>query len=114
MLNGKQQIQVNCVASGEPHVNKEGIKTFLDSLQYPVYYLDFETFGTAIPLFEGTRPYQQIPFQFSLHVALDNNEGAVHFSFLAEGPEDPRPKLAAELKQLARRERQHRGLLCPI
>ena len=100
VLNGKQQIQVDCVASGEPHVNKEGIKTFLDSLKYPVYYLDFETFGTAIPLFEGTRPYQQIPFQFSLHVVLDNSEGAVHFSFLAEGPEDPRPKLAAELKQL--------------
>ncbi|MCX6007976.1 MAG: DUF2779 domain-containing protein [Chloroflexi bacterium] len=99
-LNGKQQIQVNCVASGEPYVNKEGIKSFLDSLQYPVYYLDFETFGTAIPLFEGIRPYQQIPFQFSLHVALNNSEGAVHFSFLAEGPEDPRPKLAAELKQL--------------
>jgi hypothetical protein len=99
-LNGKQQIQVSCAASGEPHVNKEGIKSFLDSLQYPVYYLDFETFGTAIPLFDGTRPYQQIPFQFSLHVALDNDEGVLHFSYLAEGRQDPRPDLAARLKEL--------------
>lgn len=100
MLNGKQQIQVSCVTSGEPYVNKEGIKSFLDSLEFPVYYLDFETFATAVPLFEGTHPYQQIPFQFSLHVALSNDEGAVHFSYLAEGPGDPRPKLAAELQQL--------------
>lgn len=99
-LNGKQQIQVSCVASGEPHVDREGIKSFLDSLEYPVYYLDFETFGTAIPMFDGTHPYQQIPFQFSLHVVLGDGEGAVHFSYLADGPEDPRPKLAAELKQL--------------
>ncbi|MBN1375425.1 MAG: DUF2779 domain-containing protein [Dehalococcoidia bacterium] len=99
-LNGKQQIQVNCVASGEPYVNKDCIKSFLDSLQYPVYYLDFETFSTAVPLFEGTHPYQQIPFQFSLHVALNNDEGVIQFSYLAEGSEDPRPKLAAELKQL--------------
>ena len=100
VLNGKQQIQVNCVSSGEPHVNREGIKGFLDSLQYPVYYLDFETFGTAVPLFEGTRPYQQIPFQFSLHVDFDNDDGALHFSYLAEGREDPRPGLAARLKEL--------------
>ncbi|MBN1689594.1 MAG: DUF2779 domain-containing protein [Dehalococcoidia bacterium] len=99
-LNGKQQIQVNCVASGEAFVNKDSIRSFLDSLLYPVYYLDFETFSTAIPLFEGTHPYQQIPFQFSLHVALNNDEGAIQFSYLAEGREDPRPKLAAELKQL--------------
>jgi hypothetical protein len=99
-LNGKQQIQLNCIGSGEPHIDRPGIKSFLNSLQYPVYYLDFETFGTSIPLFEGTRPYQQIPFQFSLHVVLDRNEGAVQLGYLADGPEDPRPRLAAELKQL--------------
>jgi len=99
-LDGKQQIQVNCTASGEPHVNQEGIKSFLDTLQYPLYYLDFETFSTAIPLFDGVRPYQQIPFQFSVHVVPDNNEGAVHFSYLADGPGDPRPALAGELRKV--------------
>ena len=99
-LNGKQQIQVNCAASGEPHVNQEAIRSFLATLQYPLYYLDFETFGTAIPLFDGVRPYQQIPFQFSVHVVPGNNESAVHFSFLAEVAGDPRAALAGELRKV--------------
>ncbi len=98
-LNGRQQIQVNCVTSGEPHVNREGIKSFLSSLQYPVYYLDFETFATAIPMFEGTRPYQQIPFQFSLHVVPEHGLEPVQSGYLAEGQGDPRPGLLAALKK---------------
>ncbi|MCK5434772.1 MAG: DUF2779 domain-containing protein, partial [Dehalococcoidales bacterium] len=50
-LNDKQRIQQACVASGEPHVDKEAIQDFLSSLQYPLYYLDFETIGPAVPLF---------------------------------------------------------------
>ena len=100
IANPKQQIQIDCVNSGEPYVNKPGIKTFLDSLEYPFFFLDFETFGTAIPMFDGTRPYQQIPFQFSLHVVSDNGIGTLNYNYLADGEEDPRPKLAAELKQL--------------
>ena len=102
VLNPKQQIQISCVNSGEPHIDKTGIKTFLDSLKYPIFFLDFETFGTAIPMFDGTRPYQQIPFQFSLHVVFDNDDGTLQFGYLADGAEDPRPKLAAELKELLR------------
>lgn len=99
-LNPKQQIQINCVTSGEPHVDRPGIKSFLDSLRYPIFFLDFETYATAVPMFDGTRPYQQIPFQFSLHVMFDNGDGTLHFSYLADGAGDPRPKLAAELKEL--------------
>jgi hypothetical protein len=99
-LNGKQQIQINCVSSGEPYFDRSGIRSFLDSLQYPVHYLDFETFGTSIPLFEGTRPYQQIPFQFSLHVVPNRDAEVLQFSYLADGPDDPRPRLAAELRQV--------------
>ncbi len=98
VLSGKQQIQLRCVASGEPHVDREGIRSFLDSLEYPVYYLDFETFSTAIPLFDGTRPYQQIPFQFSLHVAEEREGELKHFGYLAEGRDDPRPRLLEALK----------------
>ena len=53
-------------------------------------------------MFDGTRPYQQIPFQFSLHVVFDNDDGTLQFGYLADGAEDPRPKLAAELKELLR------------
>jgi hypothetical protein len=99
-LDGKQQIQVNCAASGEPHINQEAIRSFLATLRYPLYFLDFETFGTAIPLFNGVRPYQQIPFQFSVHVVPHKNAGAVHFSFLADGAGDPRAALAGELRKV--------------
>ncbi|MDD5702226.1 MAG: DUF2779 domain-containing protein, partial [Dehalococcoidales bacterium] len=61
-LSRQQQIQKECALTGETYIQKEEINTFLATLQYPLYYLDFETIDPAIPLFDGTRPYQTIPF----------------------------------------------------
>jgi hypothetical protein len=99
-LSGAQQIQKGCALTGEPYINREGIKDFLSNLQYPLYYLDFETFGPGIPIFDGTRPYQNIPFQFSIHVVKDEESTPEHFSFLADGIDDPRPVLLSELKKV--------------
>ncbi len=99
-LNEKQRIQCRCVAGGRPHVDRAAIKGFLAGLEYPLYFLDFETFATAVPLFDGTRPYQNIPFQFSLHVQRTPGSSLKHHSFLAEGRHDPRPALAAALSRL--------------
>ena len=96
-LNDKQHIQKMCEVSGSPYIEKEGIEQFLSGLHYPLYFLDFETIGPAVPLFDGTRPYQQVPFQFSLHVVRAENDEPEHFSFLAEGAGDPRPGLLTEL-----------------
>ncbi len=98
-LNDKQRVQQACVASGEPYVNREAIHGFLSSLEYPLYYLDFETIGPAVPLFNGIRPYQNIPFQFSLHVVRDEFSQPEHFSFLTNGTDDPRPTLLSELQK---------------
>ncbi|MFC1951489.1 DUF2779 domain-containing protein [Chloroflexota bacterium] len=98
-LNGKQRIQRACVTGGEPHVDRKAINDFLSSLEYPLYYLDFETIGPAVPLFDGVRPYQDIPFQFSLHVVKDEFSHPEHFSFLAGDTDDPRPALLAELQK---------------
>jgi hypothetical protein len=97
-LSMPQQIQKECVLSGEPHVDKEAIKYFLSSLQYPLYYLDFETINPAIPIYDGTRPFQRIPFQFSLHITEKPNSMPAHYSFLADGAGDPRFQLLSELK----------------
>lgn len=97
-LSDKQEIQRKCAKTGKSHINKEGIKKFLKSLKYPLYYLDFETFNTAVPLYEGTKPYQQIPFQFSLHV--DDGEKVKHFEFLHDSPKDPREKFLLEMKKV--------------
>ncbi len=100
ILNGKQTIQKDCEISGKPYIEKESIRQFLNTLQYPLYYLDFETFNTAIPLFDGTRSYQQIPFQFSLHMVDKNNTAAKQYSFLADGTNDPRHEFIASLKKV--------------
>ncbi len=97
-LNGKQEIQKDCEMTGKPYVNKDAIRQFLNTLKYPLYYLDFETFNTAIPPFEGTSPYQQIPFQYSLHVVEKENAAAKHYSFLADGTDDPRTAFLSSLK----------------
>jgi hypothetical protein len=99
-LSRQQQIQKECVMTGNVHVEKEEIRQFLNKLKSPLYYLDFETFGPAIPLYDGTRPYQDVPFQFSLHIVEIDGSEPVHHSFLAEVTEDPRPQILHELRSL--------------
>jgi len=98
-LNGKQQIQHSCVVTGQPYVDSEAIGQLLSSLQYPLCFFDFETISPAIPIFDGTRPYQNVPFQYSLHVVEKEGAMPFHYSFLADGPDDPRPALLAELRK---------------
>lgn len=99
LSNKKQEIQKECAITGKPHVNHGKIQTFLNTLVYPLYYLDFETFGPPIPIYEGTKPFQKIPFQFSLHVVEENGDTR-HHSFLAEGKGDPRPAFLDALKDV--------------
>jgi hypothetical protein len=96
-LNASQKIQKSCDISGKPHINKAAIKDFLTTIKSPIHYLDFETINPAVPLFDGTRPYQKIPFQFSLHIVGENG-GIKHYGYLAEGTSDPRPAFLTELK----------------
>jgi hypothetical protein len=98
-LSDKQQIQKQCVESGQPHIDKAGINQFLATLRYPLSYLDFETFNPGVPMFDGTRPYQKIPFQWSLHVVRNENAEPEHHSFLVDGPQDPRPEFLGKLKE---------------
>jgi hypothetical protein len=100
ILGDKQQLQIEALRTGKAHVDKEGIREFLGRIEYPFYYLDFETFGTAIPLFDDVRPYEQIPFQFSLHIIDSEAKKPRHESFLADGAGDPRPEILQRLKKL--------------
>lgn len=79
-------------------ISKEHIKHFLNSLKYPLCHLDFETFDTAVPIFDKSRPWQKMPFQYSVHIQPENGE-IIHYEFLAEDGEDPRPKLLENLKE---------------
>ena len=99
-LNGKQKIQHQCEKTNKPYIERKGIKNFLKTLKYPLYFLDFETYGTAIPLYDNLKPYQQIPFQFSLHIIEKKGKKPKHYSYLADGNTDPREKFIDELKKL--------------
>ncbi len=97
-LTDKQQIQKRVITDNSVHVDHGEIAAFLQTLQYPLYYLDFETFSPAIPLYDGTRPYQRIPFQYSLHVVKEPGGAIEHCSFLADGVSDPRQAFLSSLK----------------
>ena len=97
-LSDNQAIQRAVLLSGRPHIDRPALAAFLGQLEYPVSYLDFETIGTAIPLFDGVRPYQQIPFQYSLHIRRRANAKPEHRSFLAEGTVDPRSEFMRQLR----------------
>ncbi len=75
------------------------IRAFLVDLTWPLYFLDFETIGTAIPLFDECRPYQQVPFQFSLHVVDRLEAEPRHVSWLWDGTGDPRKAMFDELRR---------------
>lgn len=79
------------------HVNQTAIRAFLSSLTYPLCFLDFETMQIAVPQFDGTKPYEQIPFQYSLHIVEREDGEAEHREFLAESGIDPRRALAEKL-----------------
>jgi hypothetical protein len=97
-LNDKQKIQRRLAFDGGKHIDKKGIGKFLTNLKYPIYYLDFETINPAIPKFDGMKPYQRIPFQFSLHIQESEGGDLKHVSFLAEGRDDPRKNFLESLK----------------
>ncbi len=78
-------------------IDKKGIKDELSKITYPLYFLDYESYGPAVPLFDGFKPYQQMVFQYSLHVKENPDTKIKHYDFLADKWEDPCPKLLKNL-----------------
>ena len=89
-------IDVACYLSNTHHVEAVKLQEFARFLDFPIYYLDFETISPAVPLFDGTRPYEAVPFQFSLHIehAADRLESK---GYLHWHPTDPREEFAEAL-----------------
>lgn len=97
-LNNSQRLQVETeVKNLPPHIDKIEIKKFLKTLSYPLYFLDFETYDTVIPKYDGMYPYMKVPFQFSLHILNKKNGLLQHKEFLAEVDKNPRRLLAEKL-----------------
>jgi Domain of unknown function(DUF2779) len=96
-LNDKQQIQRVCAISGREHIDKPEIMNFINGLRYPLYFMDFETIFEVIPRFDGIRPYQQVPFQFSIHIQKVPGGAMKHVSCLHKSGDDPRQNFIQSL-----------------
>jgi hypothetical protein len=87
------------VATGRAQVDRAAINQFLQRLVYPLHCLDFETIAAAIPPFDGMRPYEMLPVQYSLHTVPGPNDAPLHESFISYGRNDPRPEILARLRE---------------
>jgi hypothetical protein len=94
-LPAKQMIIRAAWVSGRPYVATD-IQQKLQEFGPPACYLDFEAMAPTIPLYEGTRPFQALPFQWSLHTR-DSDGNMRHKAFLADGVNDPRREFAKTL-----------------
>ena len=91
-LSAIQERQRRAVRSGRLIV-EPGLAKALEIFREPIAFLDFETVGSAIPVWEGCHPYDAVPVQFSCHRSAPDGQ-TTHHEWIAEGPEDPRPELA--------------------
>ena len=85
------------VKNDEEKIDKAAITDFLNTVKYPVLFMDFETFMPAVPIFDKTKPYQHIPFQYSIHYKKSKDSILEHFYFLAEQGIDPRKSFIENL-----------------
>lgn len=91
-----RQIDYALNKSNELYFDKKLVNKFLKDITYPIYFFDFESYQSVIPNLNKTKPYQQIPFQYSLHILYENGE-LVHKEFLGNGKDDPREKLIIQM-----------------
>jgi len=97
-LRAKQSKQIQTTRENTQIVDKEKIKEFLNTFEYPLYFFDYETLSSVIPTFDGGQPYKDYPFQYSLHV-IETPDGEVkHTEYLHNTNSNPMPKLIEKMK----------------
>jgi hypothetical protein len=97
-LKPKQRLQVESLRLGQPIINKERIVEYLQTFTYPLYFFDYETLGSLVPYFDGLKPYQQLPFQYSLHI-LDSPDAEMrHEAYLHTDNQNPAEPLTKALQ----------------
>lgn len=97
--NTAQAFQLQVARSGRPIIEQARIREVLASLRYPLYFLDYESWAPAIPMFDGYRPYQQMVFQYSLHVLRAPGAAMEHSECLVSEHCDPMRVVAARLAE---------------
>jgi len=94
VLNTNQQTQVESVRQEQPIINYDNIIRHLDGLEFPLHFIDYETYASAIPKLDGMSPHKHLPFQVSIHTLAEDGT-LTHFEFLLETMEMPNAMLGA-------------------
>lgn len=99
-LSENQQAQVAVAKSGATTTDQAKIREFLGELEYPIYFLDYESIAPALPFMNGTHPYQQNVFQYSLHIQDAPGSELRHDEYLLQDTsEDALRGLVASMRE---------------
>jgi len=97
-LRDKQKVQIQTIRDNKRIIDKDKIKSFLDTFTYPLYFFDYETFSSVIPFFDGCKPYADYPFQYSLHILETPDSELKHVEYLHNDNSNPMSSLIKQLK----------------
>lgn len=97
-LSEKQRKHVELARQGGLHIEPDKIRETMNSWEYPLHFLDYETFAYAIPQFDGVRPYQQMVFQYSLHTIDSPGAEIRHSEYLSRGDDGLSRSVAEHLR----------------
>ena len=98
-LTSTQRGQIRAHRTGEAVIEKEAIAKELGDLPFPLHFIDYETFASALPLFTHYSPFDEIPLQYSVHIVGSPGEEPIHRDFLHDGLDDPSTSFLGSLKQ---------------
>jgi hypothetical protein len=98
-LNKKQRLVAERARTNTEHIDRDSLQVELDRLQFPLWFLDYETCMSAIPMYDGYHPQQQIVFQYSLHCLEQPGSTLKHFGHIAITAGDPALSLLKHLSK---------------
>lgn len=99
VLGKSTQRYLRARAHGARTIDRDTLAQFLGEIAYPVYYFDYETSQSLLPPWDGTRPYQQVPFQYSLHIQREPGGEIEHREYLHRDASNPMPALLERLRE---------------
>ena len=89
-FNVRQRVIIQCFQSQKVHIDADKLNSFIQAVHFPLYYFDIEAFQPAIPLFVNTKPYDRIPFLYSLHYKESETSELQHISYISPVGQDDR------------------------
>lgn len=98
-LTGSQKNQVHVYKQQKLLIDYDAINKEFSALTYPLYFFDYETYSSAIPMFNGFSPYKNISVQFSLHIVYDQHNEPTHCEYLHEATNDPSLNIIQKLQE---------------